>query len=321
MSYKISIIMPVYNAASCIRRMLESIRNQTLSDFEVLMIDDGSTDDSGKILDEYSKMDQRFKVVHKQNGGVSAARQTGLELVQGEYVIHADSDDWVEPTMLEELYAKAQAEKADVVICDFYSNTETEQKYVVQRPSSSDGQQVMRDLFQQLHGSCCNKLVRRVCYNKCNAKFYPDIDYCEDLFFWYQVFSHPQVKVAYLPKAFYHYYCPVSHQSIMGSYSRKFLIMGFMLIEKMEQVLPPSEVKEEAIRKFKISQKCGAFEHPIYSAKEYYAIYPECNKYIFSIPTSTVNKILIWLSIHRGFYRIATWIYKLKNMIRRNKIR
>ena len=313
--------MPVYNAASYVRRMLESIRNQTLTDFEVLMIDDGSTDASGAILDEYSKMDQRFKVVHKQNGGVSAARQTGLELVQGEYVIHADSDDWVEPTMLEELYAKAQAEKSDVVICDFYSNTETDQKYVVQRPSSSDGQQVMRDLFQQLHGSCCNKLVRRVCYNKCNAKFYPGIDYCEDLFFWYQVFSHPQIKVSYLPKAFYHYYCDVSHHSIIGSYSRKFLTMGNLLIDKMEQVLPPGDMKEEAIRRFKISQKYGAFEHPIYTAKEYYAIYPECNKYMYRGQSSALNGFLVWLSYQRGFYRLATWLYQLKNKLRRNKIR
>ena len=304
--------MPVYNAASYVRRMLESIRNQTLTDFEVLMIDDGSTDASGAILDEYSKMDQRFKVVHKQNGGVSAARQTGLELVQGEYVIHADSDDWVEPTMLEELYAKAQAEKADIVICDFYSNTETDQKYVVQRPSSSDGQQVMRDLFQQLHGSCWNKLVRRVCCNKCNAKFFPGIDYCEDVFFWYQVFSHPQVKVAYLPKAYYHYYCDVSHHSIIGSYSRKFLTMGNLLIDKMEQVLPPGDMKEEAIRRFKISQKYGAFEHPIYTAKEYYAIYPECNKYMYRGQSSALNGFLVWLSYQCGFYRLATWLYQLK---------
>ena len=264
---KISIIMPVYNAQSTVQRMLDSIKNQTLSDFEVLMINDGCTDSSGKILDEYACADARFKVFHKPNGGVSSARQYGLERAKGEYVIHADSDDWIEPTMLEEMYAKAKEDDADVVICDFFANTNTEQQYVVQRPSSTKGQQVMKDLFQQLHGSCCNKFVRRACYNKIGARFFPGIDYCEDLFFWYQLFSHSNIKVAYLSKAFYHYYCPTCHSSIMGNYSKKFLKMGDMLVRKMEEILPTGELKNEAIRRFKISQKCGAFEHPIYSAE------------------------------------------------------
>lgn len=318
---KISIILPVYNAKDSVRRMLDCIKRQTLNEYEVLMINDGSTDVSGEILDEYACADARFKVFHKPNGGVSSARQLGLEKAQGEYVIHADSDDWLEPTMFEELYDKAKSENADVVICDFYSNTDTAQQYVVQRPSSTEGQSVMRDLFQQLHGSCCNKLVKRVCYKKVGARFFPGIDYCEDLFFWYQLFSHPNVKVAYLPKAFYHYYCPITHHSIMGAYSKKFLTMGEKLVEKMEEVLPSSETKDEAIRRFKISQKCGAFEHPIYTAQEYYAIYPECNKYMYGAQTSKINGILVWLSFHKGFYRVASWLYRVKNQIRGNKIR
>lgn len=318
---KISIIMPVYNAQSTVQRMLDSIKNQTLSDFEVLMINDGCTDSSGKILDEYACADARFKVFHKPNGGVSSARQYGLERAKGEYVIHADSDDWIEPTMLEEMYAKAKEDDADVVICDFFANTNTEQQYVVQRPSSTKGQQVMKDLFQQLHGSCCNKLVRRACYNKIGARFFPGIDYCEDLFFWYQLFSHSNIKVAYLSKAFYHYYCPTCHSSIMGNYSKKFLKMGDMLVRKMEEILPTGELKNEAIRRFKISQKCGAFEHPIYSAEEYYSIYPECNKYMYSTQKSKINGFLVWLSYQHGFYRIATFLYKIKNQIRGNKVR
>lgn len=318
---KVSIIMPVYNAAMSVRRMLYSIKAQTMTDFEVLVIDDGSTDGSGAILDEYAASDCRFKVVHKQNGGVSAARQTGLELARGEYVIHADSDDWVEPEMLEKLYGKAKEDDADIVVCDFYSDTDTGQRYVVQEPSSAEGSRVARDLFQQLHGSCWNKLVRRACYRKISARFFPGIDYCEDLFFWLQVLMQPDVRVSYLNMAFYHYYCPVGHDSIMGSYNKKFLKMGQMLVDKMEEVLPECETKKEAIMHFKISQKCGAFEHPIYSAKEYYAIYPECNEYMLSIRSSRVNRTLAWLSYHKGFYRIATWLYKVKNMIRKNKVR
>lgn len=175
---KISVIIPVYNSQGTIKRMLDSFKSQTLTDFEILMIDDGSTDGSGKILDEYACADARFKVFHKSNGGVSSARQYGLERAQGEYVIHADSDDWVEPDMLDDLYTKAKAEDADVVICDFYSNKGSVQQYVKQQPTALSSFQVMRDLFQQLHGSCCNKLVKRACYNKLEARFFPGLDYC-----------------------------------------------------------------------------------------------------------------------------------------------
>ena len=112
----ISIIVPVYNAEDTIRNCLDSILAQTLFDFEVILIDDGSPDYCGRICDEYAKKDIRFKVIHKSNEGVSAARQVGIDNAQGEYTIHVDPDDRIEPSMLEELYAKAKETDADIVI-------------------------------------------------------------------------------------------------------------------------------------------------------------------------------------------------------------
>ena len=86
---------------------LDSLLLQTWSHFEVLLINDGSTDESGVICEEYADKDHRFKVIHKQNEGVSAARQTGIEAASGVYVIHADADDWIESDMLQDLYAKS----------------------------------------------------------------------------------------------------------------------------------------------------------------------------------------------------------------------
>ena len=117
---KVSIIIPVYNATDSIRKMLDSILAQTLHEFEVLMIDDGSTDESGRILEEYSAKDKRFKVFHKLKEGVAMARQMGVYNARGEFCIHAAADDWMDPTMLEALYAKARAEDADVVIADYF---------------------------------------------------------------------------------------------------------------------------------------------------------------------------------------------------------
>ena len=243
---KVSIILPVYNAAQTINRMLESLRVQTLTDFEVLMIDDGSTDESCMILDEYANKDTRFKVVHKRNEGVSAARQTGVELAQGEYVIHADSDDWVDATMLEELYEKAKITDADVVICDFFSNTDTGQTLCKQRPSELKADVILRELFQQLHGSCWNKLVRQACYNKYNVRFPKGINHCEDLLFWAQLLQHNDVKVSYLPKAFYHYY--VNSNSITRHYTRSTYEMRLKYLTKLYEILSPKykSIKQQA---------------------------------------------------------------------------
>ena len=114
----ISIIVAVYKVEACLSRCIDSLLAQTFTDFELLLIDDGSPDSSGMICDVYAERDSRVRAFHKENGGVSSAREYGLCQARGEYIIHADPDDWVEPTMLEVLYNKAQEEAADMVICD-----------------------------------------------------------------------------------------------------------------------------------------------------------------------------------------------------------
>ena len=115
----ISVIVAIYNAQKTLPRLIDSLKAQTMTGFEVLLIDDGSTDASGSICDEVSESDDRFKVFHKPNEGIGATRQFGIEHAQGEYSIHADADDWVEPDYLEKLYNKAMETGADMVICDF----------------------------------------------------------------------------------------------------------------------------------------------------------------------------------------------------------
>ena len=201
---KISVIVPVYKAEAYLHRCVDSLLAQTFTDFEILLVDDGSPDKSGEICDEYARKDIRVRVFHKENGGVSSARQCGMDHAQGEYTIHADPDDWVDPTMLEELYLKAKEEDADMVICDFYEERKNKTIYVRQQPSSLDHETVLCELFQQLHGSCCNKLVKRACYREFGVKFPLELSYCEDLFVNTCLLSH-KINVAYLPKAYYHY--------------------------------------------------------------------------------------------------------------------
>ena len=99
-----SIIIPVYNSEKALRRCLDSILAQTMTDYECLLIDDGSTDSSGRICDEYAAKDERFRVFHKENGGVSSARNVGLDNAKGEWITFVDSDDSVEESFLESLY-------------------------------------------------------------------------------------------------------------------------------------------------------------------------------------------------------------------------
>lgn len=126
---KISIIIPVYNTAKYLRQCLDSVLAQTVRDMEVICVDDGSTDKSPQILDDYKRRDDRVKVIHKQNGGLVSARKTGLEVSVGEYIGYVDSDDWIEPDMYEKLLAALLESQADIAMCGrFEDNGNTSRK-------------------------------------------------------------------------------------------------------------------------------------------------------------------------------------------------
>lgn len=211
---KISVIVPVYKAENYLCRCVDSLLAQTFQDFEILLIDDGSPDRSGEICDEYAKKDSRVRVFHKENGGVSSARQYGIDNACGEYSIHADPDDWVEPSMLEELYEKAKEDDADMVICDYYYKSPYRHIRVKQKPSVLNSEIVFQELFQQLHGSCWNKLVRQVCYSKYGVTFPKGINYCEDLIL-NAILLQNGLHIAYIPRAFYHYDQTINENSLV----------------------------------------------------------------------------------------------------------
>ncbi|WP_456277310.1 glycosyltransferase family 2 protein [Bacillus sp. AK128] len=119
MNPKISVIMPVYNVETYLRKSIESVLMQTLSDFELIIVNDGSTDKSEAICEEMSKIDQRLKVFHTEHNGVSSARNLGLKIAKGDYISFVDSDDFIHEEMYQILYDTAQKTEADLVVCDF----------------------------------------------------------------------------------------------------------------------------------------------------------------------------------------------------------
>lgn len=117
---KVSIIVPVYNSEKYLRRCLDSIIGQTLKEIEIICVNDGSTDSSPQILEEYANEDSRIKVMHKENGGAGSARKAGESLAQGQYLGYVDSDDWVEPEMYERLYKSACDNNVEIVTSGYF---------------------------------------------------------------------------------------------------------------------------------------------------------------------------------------------------------
>ena len=115
----VSVIVPVYNVAPYLEQCLDSIVNQTYQNLEIILVDDGSTDESGAICDRYAEQDGRIQVVHKENGGLSSARNVGLDKMTGEWVLFVDSDDWIELNTLELLFEQKN-EHAEIVEFGIY---------------------------------------------------------------------------------------------------------------------------------------------------------------------------------------------------------
>lgn len=204
MECAISVIVPIYKAENYLRKCVDGILQQTFTDFQLILVDDGSPDKSGEICDEYAQRDSRVITIHKANGGLTSARKCGMEHAEGKYSIHIDPDDWVEPTLLEDLYQEIVKAEADMVICDFWEHCDGEVEYSKQEPQNLDHSEVMKEMFSTLKGTMWNKLIRTSCYQQCNIQFHEDLVVIEDLFLMFQFLLHP-LKISYIPKALYHY--------------------------------------------------------------------------------------------------------------------
>ncbi len=162
----ISIIVPVYKVEPYLRQCVDSILNQTYSDLEVLLIDDGSPDKCGEICDEYAAADSRVRVIHKLNGGISSARNAGLDAATGEYIGFVDSDDWIEPRMFEVLLNALTEADADISICDYWLEYASGREIACGFTDRTlCGYEVTSALVQNEFGNTVwNKLFRKHCW-------------------------------------------------------------------------------------------------------------------------------------------------------------
>lgn len=219
---KLTVIVPVYKTEPYLRRCIDSILGQTLTDFELILVDDGSPDNCPTICDEYAKADERVRVIHKENGGLALVRKVGVSLANGEYIAFVNSDDWIEPEMYEILYRIAEDNACDMVICDWthhYLETHTTavytQSHTIKENHLYDSGEIQEHLLskvllEELHGYTWNKLYRSSILKQCNLDRTVGLQNSQDWVLNCEYFKKIH-RMMYINKCLYNYAIHSSH--------------------------------------------------------------------------------------------------------------
>ena len=219
MNSLISVIVPIYKVEKYLRKCIESILSQTYTNLEIILVDDGSPDKCGEICDEYEKKDSRIKVIHKKNGGLSDARNAGLDIMAGNYVAFVDSDDWIEPQMYEHLLAKLHYFHADISIggvsCDLDDNGIINTEKIVSYDSApfSEGNVETMHRFFITSWAAWDKLYKADLFRDIR---FPVGEINEDEAIVLQLLSKC-TRVCYTNEVFYHYMRRPSSGSITAA--------------------------------------------------------------------------------------------------------
>lgn len=219
---KISVVVPVYNVEPYLRKCLDSILSQTIQLDEIILVNDGSTDGSGRICDEYERKHENITVIHKPNGGLSSARNAGIEVAKGELIAFIDSDDWIEPDYFELLYEGIKGHDADISVVQFSKETNFDKIEYVSDTSHdwqvADRYEAMELLFSEkiIGFSACNKLYRARLFEGIR---YPEGRLMEDKATTYKLI-HRSGKIAINRSKKYHYYLR-ENSIIRGDFNKK----------------------------------------------------------------------------------------------------
>lgn len=303
----ISVIVPVYNAEAFLSRCVDSLLSQTLANIEIILVDDGSTDSSKTLCEQYAVEDNRVRVVSQPNRGVAMARQAGVDVASGIYSIHADPDDWVEHTMLEEMYAKAVEEDADMVICDFMVDFADRNYVASQKIGKCEPNDCLtRMMYGKIHGSLCNKLIRTDLYDRYKIRFFDGINYCEDYLTCVQLFIQG-VKIAYIPKAFYHYDQVLNNNSATRRYTKETLQTQLRFYGKLCEILNGRQKK--ALSHVISVIAFDSYYNDIFSSTEFSSIFGKYRKDFLKSKFKLKRRVALYLAA-LGLMKFARKIHK-----------
>lgn len=203
---EVSIVVPIYNVERYLKKCLDSIISQTFSDFEAILIDDGSTDASGGICDEYALIDQRFRVFHKKNAGPSEARNTGIKNCGGKYIYFLDSDDWLDENTIEMLHSQISRKQSSFVAFGYYVESNYPRTVIPEERTAKANCEDILLLFarKKLSYALWNKIYVREIILQNEIWFYPGIKYVEDQSFNLKYILYCDNLIV-LPLPLYHY--------------------------------------------------------------------------------------------------------------------
>lgn len=317
---KVSVIIPIYKVEAFIERCATTLMEQTLREVEYIFVDDATPDRSIQILEEvvtrYPERKEQVRIVHhEENKGLPAARNTGLTLATGEYIFHCDSDDYVELTMLEELYHAAKKQEADIVWCDWYLTFAENERYMKQPSFSTPMEALKAMLSGGMKYNVWNKLVRRSLYTDNGIEFPSGYGMGEDMTMM-MLFAHAQ-KIAYVPKAYYHY-IKTNTNAFSQTYSNKHLVElkhnVQRIIDYMQKVC--GEALEKELNFFKLDVKFPFLIAGQYKRWEEW--YPEANAYILQNKTvSARTRYIQWFASKRQYWVVGLYSWVLNNFVHR----
>lgn len=313
---EISIIVPVYNAEKWLSYCIDSIMNQTFSDFELLLIDDGSTDGSGKICDEYSLKDSRIRVFHKTNEGVSSARNLGLDNASGEWIAFCDADDWIEQDMIKILLDRANEKNVDIVFCDFWFNYPKSQIPFQLYDWVKQGSNGLKEYLATTWTCLCGSIQKKKLYDNNKLRSCETIKYCEDFHLMVRLCFFAD-KIAKVPTPLYHY--RQQESSIIHNLDKKTEADEQWVyadtIEFFKAYGVYDKYKESmAWRSLKASQELALDIRTFGKFRDYN---PDKKDYIFTCPfIGKKLKIIMWCLSHNMSW-LAWSIIRVRTILRR----
>lgn len=251
----LSIIVPVYKTEQYLNQCVDSILAQTMENYELILVDDGSPDNSGAICDDYAARHTNVRVIHKPNGGLTAARQSGMEAAQGKYVAFVDSDDWIDPDMYAVLVAQAEEHGADLVSCGYIGEYDDRAERYCDAVDSGvyTGEKLVRlretavfsvdQMCQGLAPSTCTKVYLRESAAEVFLSRTDSVSFGEDALFTYPVVFRANCVVVNNEHCAYHY--RRWSGSMTGSYNQKYFDDLFTLCDRLHAAA--EKVRTEAI--------------------------------------------------------------------------
>ncbi|MBQ8288079.1 MAG: glycosyltransferase [Clostridia bacterium] len=267
----ISIIVPVYRVEDYICRCLDSVIAQTCADFEAILIDDGSPDASGAICDDYAAKDSRFRVIHQENGGLSAARNTGLAAAKGEFVLFLDSDDWLHPRTLELLLAALTETGSDMAMCDFQTAARWSEPTDVGTPAVSvmSGRDALLSLYRQGGGRFVVSWGKLWRSERLIALVFPEGHIHEDEATTYRLL-YPLERFALVEAPLCYYYQGGGESITRSAYSKKRLDVLTAVEEQIDFFLScdDRECLDAVLRRYlqKAIEQCDAIREELQDA-------------------------------------------------------